>query len=149
MKKILIVCMAFVAILLVARQGFSKFTEYKTTQMLHKQIVNSLKDPASVQWQNELLSIDRKTLCGEVNAKNSLGGYVGFKRYIANHAGYIIEGAPFQSWSMNSNKTPVPDYMIQGAQLSDSGQQAMFARDVFDFFWKSNCGSALPQSAAN
>ena len=146
MKKIVIVCMVFVAILLGVRQGFNKFTEYKATQQRHEasqvlrsQIVKSLKDPVTVQWRKELLSTDSKTLCGEVNAKNSLGGYVGFKRYIANHAGYLVEGAPFQSWYMDSNKTPVPDYMAQGAQLSDSGQQVMFARDVFNFFWTSNC----------
>ena len=49
-----------------------------------------MKDPASAQWRNEVLSADNKTLCGEVNAKNSMGGYVGFKPYIANQKGYLL-----------------------------------------------------------
>lgn len=45
-----------------------------------KEIVrNSLKDPTSAKFQN------LKKYCGEVNAKNSYGGYTGFKKfYISN-----------------------------------------------------------------
>lgn len=35
-----------------------------------------LKDPQSAQFQNQ------KGNCGEVNSKNSFGGYVGFARYV-------------------------------------------------------------------
>lgn len=107
---------------------------------LRANVLTSLKDPASAQWQNEVLSADQNTQCGEVNAKNSMGGYVGFKRYISNHQGYLIQGASFGTWSMVDNKIPVPDYMIKGAQMSDAGDQITFARDVFSFFWQSNCG---------
>lgn len=51
-----------------------------------------LKDPDSAKFQNFFTSKyeyngSRLTTCGEVNAKNSLGGYTGFKRYITfgNH----------------------------------------------------------------
>lgn len=102
-------------------------------------VLKALKDPASAQWQNEVLSPDQSTQCGEVNAKNSMGGYVGFKRYISNHTGYLIQGGNFGTWSMTDNRIPVPDYMVKGAQMSDAGDQITFARDVFNFFWQSNC----------
>ena len=39
-----------------------------------------LKDPSSAQFINVRL-INGGEVCGEVNAKNSLGGYVGFQRF--------------------------------------------------------------------
>lgn len=149
MKKLAI----FLVLLVVAFVGATQYKEYKKARLveqeqqvkddqvklLRQQIVSVLKDPSSVQWRGEFLSSDRNTLCGEVNAKNSLGGYVGFKKYVANSQGYLIEGGGFKTWSMKHNKTPVPDYMVSGARLSDEGQQAIFAKDVFEFFWKSNC----------
>lgn len=40
---------------------------------------SSLKDPMSVQWRD--LSINGDYLCGELNAKNSYGGYGGFTKF--------------------------------------------------------------------
>ena len=47
-----------------------------------QRITSGLKDPSSVQWQDLYLS-QRHTLalCGQINAKNSYGAYVGFKRF--------------------------------------------------------------------
>lgn len=41
-----------------------------------------LKDPDSAQFQNQFIS-SKDAACGEVNAKNSFGGYTGFKRYVS------------------------------------------------------------------
>lgn len=48
-----------------------------------KQVVTrNYKDPASAQWRDLFLAkSDTPTLCGEVNGKNSYGGYTGFKRF--------------------------------------------------------------------
>lgn len=47
-----------------------------------KLVANSMKDPSSVQFRNLRRKNDRfndhNIVCGEVNAKNSYGGYVGF-----------------------------------------------------------------------
>jgi hypothetical protein len=43
-------------------------------------ISNMLKDPASTQFRNEFMS-GSGWLCGELNSKNSEGGYVGFKKF--------------------------------------------------------------------
>lgn len=106
---------------------------------LRANVLKALKDPVSAQWQNEVLSADHSTQCGEVNAKNSMGGYVGFKRYISNNSGYLVQGASFGTWSMADNKTPVPDYMIKAAQMIDGGDRTFIVGDVFSFFWQSNC----------
>lgn len=53
-----------------------------------------LRDPASAQYRNEVLylfSDDSGTLCGEVNSKNSFGGYTGFKRFMAYKKFAFIE----------------------------------------------------------
>ncbi len=49
-----------------------------------KQIVaDTLKDPGSAQFRNMVVynGGKEKAVCGEVNGKNSYGGYVGFKKF--------------------------------------------------------------------
>jgi hypothetical protein len=49
-------------------------------------VVRDFKDPSSAQWRGLYVSkagTAAQMLCGEVNAKNSLGGYVGFRRFYA------------------------------------------------------------------
>jgi hypothetical protein len=47
-----------------------------------KYVKEKLKDPDSAQFQNQFIGI-KGAPCGEVNSKNSFGGYGGFKRYIS------------------------------------------------------------------
>ena len=44
-------------------------------------IVSTLKDPESARFRN--VQVKWEAVCGEVNAKNSYGGYVGFRRFYA------------------------------------------------------------------
>ena len=46
------------------------------------QVLKRLKDPGSAQFRNVVVSDVTNWVCGEVNSKNSLGGYVGFKRFM-------------------------------------------------------------------
>lgn len=49
-------------------------------------VKNSLKDPNSAEFRN----INKS--CGEVNAKNSYGGYIGFERfYISNNSVFFLD----------------------------------------------------------
>lgn len=64
--------------------------------LLRGRVVDSLKDPKSAQMRREFLS-DAETsdlkvtsLCGEINAKNSYGGYTGFTRFISNTDGMLV-----------------------------------------------------------
>lgn len=47
-------------------------------------VAAQMRDPASVQFRD--VRAGRQTLCGEINAKNGFGGYVGFRRFIATFA---------------------------------------------------------------
>ena len=49
-------------------------------------LLNHLKDPSSAEIRNHSGN------CGEVNSKNSFGGYTGFKRFIATPTIVMIEG---------------------------------------------------------
>lgn len=48
-------------------------------------VLSSLKDPNSAQFQNV------KGYCGEVNAKNGFGGYIGFKRFYVSGNQAVFE----------------------------------------------------------
>ena len=50
-----------------------------------------LKDPVTAQIRNH------KGNCGEVNSKNSFGGYTGFKRFIASPTIVAVEGENMDS----------------------------------------------------
>jgi hypothetical protein len=54
-----------------------------------------LKDPGSAQFRKLLVSDGLvPKLCGEINAKNSYGGYIGFARFIVTEKGEVrvLEG---------------------------------------------------------
>lgn len=46
-------------------------------------IADTFKDPTTVQFRNLKITADGQVVCGEVNAKNSYGGYNGFKAFYA------------------------------------------------------------------
>jgi len=52
-------------------------------------VADSLKDPGSAQFRNVRFVKygPGAVICGEVNGKNSYGGYVGFKRFVAGTTG--------------------------------------------------------------
>jgi len=53
----------------------------------------NLKDPSSVQVRNlRLVNTPNGPLgCGQMNAKNSYGAYVGFRRFVASYNNAVIE----------------------------------------------------------
>ena|SRR6185503_9265874 len=54
-----------------------------------------LNDPRSAQFQNERSLTNKngnKVVCGEVNAKNGFGGYVGFTRFYVEDWSYTRVG---------------------------------------------------------
>ena len=52
-------------------------------QLLGEKFVKAkLKDPSSAEFRNQFIG-KKGVPCGEVNAKNSFGGFTGFHRYIA------------------------------------------------------------------
>lgn len=47
-----------------------------------------MKDPESAQFRN--LEVKRGGLCGEVNARNGFGGYVGFREFVFDDEGAVV-----------------------------------------------------------
>lgn len=47
-------------------------------------VLANLKDPDSAEFRNQ------HGICGEVNSKNSFGGYSGFKRYVATSKSLVV-----------------------------------------------------------
>lgn len=64
---------------------YVKYDELFEFPRLRAYVNNQLKDPGSTIYRNEHLK-KSGWLCGELNSKNSSGGYVGFKRYLAGSA---------------------------------------------------------------
>jgi len=55
-------------------------------------ITSKFKDPDSAKFRSLYISNkDVPTLCGEVNAKNSYGAYVGYRGFIYNEAGQFLD----------------------------------------------------------
>lgn len=55
----------------------AEMTEIRYQRVAREFVLGVLKDPGSAEFRNQ------RGFCGEVNSKNSFGGYVGYKRFIA------------------------------------------------------------------
>ena len=61
---------------------------------LHKgRIKNRLKDSESAKFRNIFISkkIGSPIVCGEINSKNSFGGYSGYQRFVSGGTIQVIE----------------------------------------------------------
>lgn len=74
----------------------AELNEIKVQRVARGYVESALRDPGSAQFRNQ------SGICGEVNAKNSFGGYTGFKRFMAGSKDLVIiegdglSGADFQ-----------------------------------------------------
>lgn len=68
-------------------------TEDQAMAKAQQAVASSLKDPDSAKFRNVAVKSFGilKVVCGEVNGKNSYGGYVGFKRFVAGVNSGTIE----------------------------------------------------------
>lgn len=82
MKKI---AWVLIAVFLLASAVFG-YRSYLVSE-LRKPVLAELSDPHSAQFQSERLfsnwTPSGSALCGEVNAKNRMGGYAGFQPFVA------------------------------------------------------------------
>lgn len=91
-------CVAIAALVVLGGCGPSEkeLAAQKTAAVasaLREQLTNSLKDPGAVQIRNEKIAFLDQALCGEMNGKNSLGAYAGFRRFVVvDNVGVFIEG---------------------------------------------------------
>lgn len=71
-----------IALILISSVSFGVMAEI--SQEAKDAVTRNLKDPSSVQFRDTTTiknSKNEQSYCGEFNAKNSYGGYVGFKRF--------------------------------------------------------------------
>lgn len=97
MKKIVI--RALLALVLLGGL-FYAYTGYLIHQ--HRDVVKAkLNDPDSAKFRNERLvgplTLKGGLLCGEVNAKNAMGGYVGYRKFAASAGQNDVELAPSET----------------------------------------------------
>ena len=91
-KKILTAAVVAVA----AMATYSALERYRFSERVVG-LEEILNDPASAQYKKT--SIHGNVTCGNFNARNSSGGYVGFKRFISHMGGAAVEGSPISSFS--------------------------------------------------
>ncbi|WP_112320575.1 hypothetical protein [Oceanibium sediminis] len=79
-----------------------------------------LRDPMSAQFRNERAyrtSAGDTIICGEVNARNGFGGYVGFHTFFTRQrSGVIVAGV------LDRQSELIPRYAEIGCQRAASGQ---------------------------
>lgn len=80
---------------LTGGQYFAKHGAEKTIEAGLNALKLGLKDPDSATFQAVRLVdyFEGKVVCGRVNAKNSYGGYVGYKPFVAGPGGATIYDA--------------------------------------------------------
>ncbi len=91
MKIVLGVLAVILAIVLFAnlrdlpsRDGGEAFDEVGFISANEERVKATLKDPGSAMFRNVRIGrgLGAPAVCGEVNAKNSFGGYLGYNRFV-------------------------------------------------------------------
>lgn len=83
MQKMIVMLPAFLLLAACGQSDAKKaesaaaMAEIRNQRVAREFVAGVLKDPGSAEFRNQ------RGLCGEVNSKNSFGGYVGFRRFIA------------------------------------------------------------------
>lgn len=133
---------------------WAKYDDWFVLPKARQLVADQLTDPLSAQFRNDRL-IDYDWHCGEVNAKNALGGYVGFKRFISGRISQVtyLDGVGMMGKestaefllvmdkvianlkALNSMKTQMPDLRPP----SESEQYAKAREQVFEDHWKAIC----------
>jgi len=87
---------------------------------LQQKVTVGLKDPASAQFRNVALNQARSALCGEVNAKDGVGGYVGFRPFVVSDSGAAVLNTACDS----SNLEPQLDCLRTNLAYAQAAQSA-------------------------
>ena len=67
----------------LVKEKLEQLSPQKVMEVVQARMVNELKDPDSAKFRNVRIVtyLNGAVVCGEINAKNSYGGYVGFRRF--------------------------------------------------------------------
>ena len=108
-----------------------------------KYVIGTLRDPQSAQFRNLKVvdgSIDgrgEKLVCGEVNAKNAMGGFVGFQPFI------YIAGRKAAAMSQGESATEIRERSIGPDHnwISDEAKARWEEQADMENWWGQNCAS--------
>lgn len=92
--------MGVVALLFTGIAGCKWYiNSYRPMEIAKEAVRKEMKDPDSALFKN--VRLDGIMICGEVNAKNSMGGYPGYTQF------YVIKGSSAQidtdEWKLAAN----------------------------------------------
>lgn len=111
MKKSLVIGGLALALLVAGVAGYRQYI----VSNLQERVLARLNDPDSAKFRNIRLFSDwtpaNSSLCGEVNARNRLGGYVGYREFfLMGDTGYVfIDDDPgFESSFTTTRKSYCP-----------------------------------------
>lgn len=87
--------------------GAQLWGRHKALSNAHELAVVGLKDPDSALFRKErVIDAEGQTVvCGEVNARNSMGGYVGYKNFVV----VLPSGAAAREDSLSLDRWLIPD----------------------------------------
>jgi hypothetical protein len=92
MKKAVLLAAAVLALLCLGAIGYRHYL----VAQLRQPILDRLNDPDSASFRNERYvgpwTVSGGVLCGEVNAKNRMGGYVGYTHYWSIFGDHKLSG---------------------------------------------------------
>jgi hypothetical protein len=152
MGKVLTGVAAVVAVA-VALAAAVKYEDWVTIPRAREPVAALMKDPASAQFRNDRIT-PSGWLCGEVNVKNSMGGYVGFKKYMSRGptVNYIEDDGVLGEWSAEDfiEKMDAKIAYMKAinelaaksgveAKLSDEDNEAGARRNFFNKKWDDIC----------
>jgi len=154
MRKIIIAVPLTVAALCVAITVCVKYDDWFVYRSARRPLAYLMKDPSSTIFRNERF-VDYDWYCGEVDAKNEMGAYTGFKRFISGRLSNVIylEGTGMLGKESTDELLLVMDKKIAylesfktirehspGARMiSETEQYAQARRQVFEDHWKALC----------
>lgn len=138
---------------------FLKYDELFVLPDARRSIAGKLNDPASAEFRNDRV-LPNGWHCGEVNAKNEFGGYVGFKRFVSGGKNGIVyleghgmlgkestEEAVLILKSATEKMVAFNRIVESGVQVNRPTKEEFLTRarnDVFESHWKDLC-SAMAQ----
>lgn len=92
MRKSLVIGGVALAVLFAGAAAYRHFVLFAP---LKHQVLESLKDPDSAQFRGVSIASNwapgKASMCGQLNAKNSMGGYVGYRWFTSGPDGVRIE----------------------------------------------------------
>jgi len=104
-------CIIGAGLVFISYGIYQNITGSQEVVALHDAIKRQLKDPESAQFRNIMLTRqDNGLACGEVNSKNSLGGYVGFHPFVRKkgdqlkNEGYIFDNPRYALYDEDFKK---------------------------------------------